>query len=208
MNIIIDCSHFSKSSKQELGGFLTSETNKLSIEYLYFQEKKNNIIINGTFTKIVYSTKEFSMNGLYLYLPFIFAQTKNQRNVYQTRTDHYKKKKQYIDLDTTQPSNYNIIECISEFEDSILKYYKRVFNVEKTSSYTLRNQLMTGTINISLVEGETVSVSDSQSNFGIFNSLMTEDETETKYILKISGIWENAQTIGITYKFIQMKQII
>jgi hypothetical protein len=202
MNIIIDCSHIAKSPKNG-----SSASNNLSIENLYFQEKKNNIIINGTFTKVVYSTGHFSMNGLYLYLPFIFAQNKHQRNVYQTKVDHFKKRKQYIDLDTTQPINYNIIEYISEFEDSILKYYKRVFNVEKTSSYTLRNQLMTGTINISIVDGDTPP--ESQTNFGLFNSLMVhEDEMDHKYILKISGIWENAQTIGITYKFIQMKQVV
>jgi hypothetical protein len=202
MNIIIDCSYIAKISNND-----TQLSNKLSIENLYFQEKKNNIIINGTFTKIVYSTSQFSMNGLYLYLPFIFAQNKHQRNVYQTKIDHFKKKKQYIDLDTTQPVNYNIIEYISDFEDTILKYYKRVFNAEKTSSYTLRNQLMTGTINISLTENE--STTETQSKFGLFNSLIVnEEEIEHKYILKISGIWENAQTIGITYKFIQMKQII
>jgi hypothetical protein len=219
MNIVLDCSYFSQhiSSpylQNELGLIPLVQKqddvkHKLSLQNIFFQEKKNNIIIDGTFTKIVYSTNWFSTNGIYLYIPFIYASTQKRSSVFRPETPLAKKKnnKQYIDLDTTQPINYNIIQSISDFEDIILKYYKKTFQIEKSSSYTLRNQLTTGTINISVTEQEPVN--SEPAHFGAFNSLIVSDEepvSETKYILKISGIWENNHSIGITYKFIQMKK--
>lgn len=215
MNIVLDCSYFTQHiSSPYLHNDLTmipliqkqdDTKHKLSLQNVFFQEKKNNIIIDGTFTKIVYSTNLFSTNGIYLFLPFIYTPILKRNTVFRNES---KRKKQYIDLDTTQPTNYYIIQCISDFEDSLLKYYKKTFQTDKSCSYTLRNQLTTGTINISLPDQE-VAFNDTV-NFGSFNSLMMNDDeivSDTKYILKISGIWENNHSIGITYKFIQMKQL-
>jgi hypothetical protein len=217
MNIVLDCSYFTQHISSP---YLQNELamiplvqkqddmkHKVSLQNIFFQEKKNNIIIDGTFTKIVYSTHLFSTNGIYLFLPFIYAPMQKRTSTFRAEPLSKKKtNKQYIDLDTTQPVNYNIIQCISDFEDAILKYYKKTCQTEKSCSYTLRNQLTTGTINISLPDQE--SPSNDTIHFGSFNSLMThEDDFEMKYILKISGIWENNHSIGITYKFIQMKKI-
>lgn len=36
---------------------------------LFFLEKKQNIIMDGTFTKFIYSNQHFILNSLYLYFP-------------------------------------------------------------------------------------------------------------------------------------------
>ena len=39
------------------------------VGYLYFLQPKQNIIMDGTFSKIIYSNEVFSLNSVYLYLP-------------------------------------------------------------------------------------------------------------------------------------------
>ena len=40
--------------------------NKINIQNIYFTDKKKNIIVDGDFIKILYSTNIFEMNGLYI----------------------------------------------------------------------------------------------------------------------------------------------
>ena len=48
-----------------------------NIRYLY---PKKNTIMDGEFTKILYSKEYVTMNGLYLYIPFTIIERKNNDN--------------------------------------------------------------------------------------------------------------------------------
>jgi hypothetical protein len=76
-----------------------------------------------------------------------------------------------------------IIKTLVEIEYNLLKYYKQFYNVYKNVIYNINNQLVNG--KIKLYREEIPS-------------------HKTKIILKISGIWENVNEIGITYKFLEM----
>ena len=42
---------------------------KVTLPNVYFLDKKTNIIMDGNFTKILYSNDCFTMNGLYILFP-------------------------------------------------------------------------------------------------------------------------------------------
>ena len=38
-------------------------------EYIYYLDSKNNMLMDGIFTKVIYTNEWFTMNGLYINLP-------------------------------------------------------------------------------------------------------------------------------------------
>jgi hypothetical protein len=48
---------------------LVLPTNEIIPEYIYFLDSKNNILMDGFFTKLIYTDEWFTMNGLYINLP-------------------------------------------------------------------------------------------------------------------------------------------
>ena len=48
---------------------LACNISDFEIENTFFLDIKQNIIIDGTFTKIIYSTSNVSFNGIYLIFP-------------------------------------------------------------------------------------------------------------------------------------------
>ena len=154
MNIIVELSNF----------------NRENIQYL---DTKKNIIMNGNFTKIIYSDNNFTLNGIYLHCPFYIEQFDNniQKNI-------------IFNLDDER-----FFSEIIKMERSILDYYKHKNNIEKHPQYLLFNQFVNQHIKLY-----------NQNNM-LFNN------STTQIVLKISGIWENSEYFGLTYKFINMTKI-
>jgi hypothetical protein len=138
----------------------------VNVENVVFLEKKKNIIMDGNFTKIIYTDTCVTINGLYINFPIQYTS--------------YYSNSIYI-LNTL--NNLKIIKTLVEIEYNLLKYYKQFYNVYKNVIYNINNQLVNG--KIKLYREEIPS-------------------HKTKIILKISGIWENVNEIGITYKFLEM----
>ena len=76
--------------------------------------------------------------------------------------------------------NIEIINNLSSVEQQLLNYYTQLNNINKRSVYSLKDNLLSGNIRIY-----------KQNNFN-----------NARLFLKISGIWETDNEIGITYKFI------
>jgi predicted nucleotidyltransferase len=102
---------------------------QFKIENIFLLEKKDNIIIDGYFTKIIYSNNYITLNGIYLKI--------------------------------------NLNDKIYNIENMILEYYRSVTNSNKKCYLSIYKQLKFRTV-----------------------------------ILKISGIWENSDSYGLTYKFL------
>ena len=96
----------------------------------------------------------------------------------QSKEIYYKKNK--LNFDINNNNNKNIINIIKQIEVAILKKYNKTKHI--------KSQLF-----------------DSLSN-GNIKSFINEHNTNTTntyvIILKISGIWENENEIGLTYKFL------
>ena len=48
---------------------ISIDLQKITLSNLFFLDKKSNIIMDGNFTKILYSNELFTMNGLYILFP-------------------------------------------------------------------------------------------------------------------------------------------
>jgi hypothetical protein len=82
--------------------------NDFQIENLHLFEKKKNIVIDGIFTKMIYSDNLLSMNGIYLNFPLelnLNQNTYNNKNIF-----FYSHTK----------NNTNYIKELSLIEDNII----------------------------------------------------------------------------------------
>ena len=82
--------------------------------------------------------------------------------------------------------NSHVINQLEKIEKMILEKYK---NTTKKPEYSIYNQIMNGYIKI---------FTSSPSKYKSINS-------NIQLILKISGLWENDTTYGVTFKFIPIE---
>jgi hypothetical protein len=151
------------------------------IDYIHLLEPKHNIIMNGNFTKIFYSTPFFILNNIFIDFEIVPTEI-HQINSYYTDTNDSKGK--YIMYFDVNSHNTKIINKITEIEKKILEYYLKYRNICKICECTLRNQIM-------------------NKNLKFYKNAANSYENSGKYYLKISGIWENHTHIGITYKVVE-----
>lgn len=137
----------------------------IKMENVFLFDRKSNMIMDGKFTKLVYSLESFTMNGIYMLFPIkIYSINKNI-------------------LYLNSFKNEELINSVSDIEYSILAYYIKFYNIQtKQIQTTLTNNLKGGSVK--------------------YYKEYVYDE-QCRYYLKISGIWENAYEVGITYKIIE-----
>jgi len=176
------------------------QPNDIKLSNIYFSDKKTNIIIDGIFTKIVFSNNCMSMNGIYIDFPL--------KNIMTNKIQS----KNIIQLDII--NNKEVIQKIIDIEKQLLFYYYEYYlhdctmtmksqslytemstnNIEKYKGknmiFNLRNQLQSGYIKYYKDYNE---------------SHFIQKKAESFYI-KISGIWENQTEIGITFKLIEYQK--
>ena len=133
------------------------------IRYLY---SKKNTIMDGNFTKILFSNDYTTMNGLYIILPSLIVTDSTNNN--NTRI-----------LNANSRINAVLIENLRVLEDSLVKHYCTFNSLSKVGDMVLNRQLKSGQIRV------------------YRDNIMTSSR---KYVIKISGIWETAQSVGLTYK--------
>jgi hypothetical protein len=145
-------------------------------ENVFFLDRKRNVVIDGFFSKLLYSDQYFTMNGIFFSIPLQLRKNTTKDNKYIHFYPHDIK------------NIYNITK-LSEIENSIINYYKKNQGVmEKRNNLVLTNQLYNGC-------------------FKIYKENSFPPHQIKKYMLKISGLWESADEVGITYKFIEMIDI-
>lgn len=125
--------------------FIGKKIEQYNENYIHFCEPiKNNIMYEGTFNRILYSTPHFSLNGVYLHI---------QLNNCLKDTSSNKNKCLY-DI----KSNIGIINEIKKIEMNILgKYLKPT----KIPQYKLFEQLMCGSIKLHVKN----NLNTSENNF-------------------------------------------
>jgi hypothetical protein len=122
-----------------------------SINSVIFLNKKENKILTGTFSNIIYSTNDTIFNGIYLKLRNIFGKI-----------------------------NQDDIRELMKIEQSILKFYKKFYDIQKNTAYVIQECFC-------------------DFIYKAQKSLMKPIKSEkSSLIFKISGIWETDEQIGIT----------
>jgi len=160
MNIVLNINHI-------------IEDNHLDRKKISFLDKKRNMIMDGEFTKVIFSDELITLNGLFLNCP-----------LYTQPIDKFQKKNM-IWFQPYHINNLNLIQNFCFLEREILEYYKIYTESKKTPSYILHNQLYSGN----------AKIYKNPSNGETSNSC------EENYVIKISGVWESEDRIGVTYKF-------
>jgi len=175
-----------------------------------FLDTKRNNIMDGEFTKILYSDKCVTLNGVYVICPLhLYPQNMNagvganasasanssivasrQRSINNANIYPYKN---IITFQPNHPINSQIIHQFAQFEKQLIALYKKYTLSKKTPVYSLQNQLSSG---------NTKYYREIQ-----INTIANPSTTNVWHIIKISGIWETSQNIGITYKFLEMYEV-
>ena len=102
--------------------------------------------------------------------------------------------KRIITFDPFSQNNVRLIDRLCTVEREIIERYISEYCPLKTASYSLKNQLMSGTIKYHSENKEIEHTSG-----------MTTHNIKEKCILKISGVWETTTNVGITMKFILLR---
>jgi hypothetical protein len=147
------------------------------INNVFFLDSKRNIIMDGKFSKINYSDKNITLNGIFLNTPF---HVKNFENIVN---------KYILKFDTFNETNMEISKKLIQIEKMLIDNYIITSSPKKRAFYLLREQLEFGSLKL-------------YRDLNISNN----NTSKPVYILKISGIWENNENIGLTYKFIEVYQ--
>lgn len=153
---------------------IVSNVNQISIYNLFFTDKKKNIIVDGSFTKLIYSNNIFSMNGIYLILPLSnFSLNASNNNTFVNFNPYHK-------------SNAYLIQELTKLEYQILDYYRKHNYTNKKISNILSRQLYSGAMRL----------------FKESKHFFDYDVSKLKLVIKISGIWETHTEIGLAIKLL------
>jgi hypothetical protein len=152
------------------------DVKNIDIENIQFLNKTDNIIMDGFFTKLIYSDSNITMSGLYIHFPICIKYINN--NI------------AFFDLN----ENKECIQEILEMEKNILQYYKEFHSLNNNLFFSsIKKQFFTGMIKLN-----SFTIFDREKGNPTFHP-------NNPCVLKISGIWENNGIIGITYKFLQSR---
>ena len=157
-----------------------------NVSNVYFLDKKTNMIMDGIFTKIMYSNSYMIMNGIYIDIPL--------RNCFPI-------KKNVLQLDI--PNNKEILQRLIDIEKQILFYYTQFFissqnaflpnkDKPKIPVFNLKSQIQSGLIKY---YKDADMVDNSRTPRPLRSS--------SGFYIKISGIWENQTEMGITFKLVE-----
>lgn len=108
--------------------FLLLNPLNFHIQNIYFLEKKMNMIMEGFFTKIVYSIDFMTMNGLFFKVPFTLPNS----------SSHF--------ISISRSGHKDIIQRLSSIEKHLIQYYMMFYNSNKTPVYLLKSQLQRGQV--------------------------------------------------------------
>ena len=145
--------------------------NQYDINNIYYCDSiKNNVVNDGTFIRLIYSTDYFMTNGVNISVPFSDVTIEKYYNKYKCTFN--------------VSNNRNNIESIYNIEKEILD---KINTKSKIIQTKISDQLKNG-------------------NFKIFSENIDKQTNVQLFILKISGIWETDNYIGLTFKFCKINQ--
>jgi len=156
---------------------ISIDLQKVSLTNIYFSDKKRNIIMDGNFTKILYSNEWFTMNGLYVLFPI--EKLQNDKNIHNN----------LLKFNPYQSNNLHIVQDFSKLEYRIIEYYKNTYHCKSKVSNFLSKQLYSGSMKL---------YKESHS--------LDYEKKNILFIIKISGVWETAEDVGLTFKLIEVSE--
>ena len=159
---------------------LTIQLDEFDYKHIILCEAiKNSIILYNNFYKLLYSNELITFNGIYI--------------LFNLNYTHIIKDKIFFDIS----NNLDIVEKINIIEYKILD----ILSIKKEKQLKLKEFLNNGIIKFSYSDYQEID-----NNFIRLKKI--NNANVENFILKISGIWENKDYIGITFKIINVRNII
>lgn len=112
------------------------DISQIHIQNIFFLDSKKNIIIDGKFTKIIYSDELLTTNGVYISTVF------NSTNVDKLMN------KYILKFPYSDKSNAKLANELSQIEQSIIEYYKHISNSNKTMVLSLTDNMRNGCVKL------------------------------------------------------------
>ena len=109
---------------------------QVNLQNLFFLDSKKNIIMDGKFTKILYSDELLTTNGISVIIPF--------HNTTIDKTYN----KTMLKFQTSDSSNVRITNELARIEKYILEYYKQISSNTKSATTTLNDHMKNGNVKI------------------------------------------------------------
>ena len=160
---------------------ITLNLSKFVLSNVYFLDTKKNIIMDGNFSKLIFSNEWFVMNGLYILFPIEHTGSEKIMNKTQIRFNPF------------QQYNQIVINEFSKLEKNILEYYRQIRGCNCKIVPLLHKQMMIGFMKTNKEYKKQFSINENNRNI--------------QYVLKISGIWETQEEIGLTYKLFEVNEL-
>jgi len=155
---------------------LVIHKDKFKTYFVSFIERNPNMIIDGVFSKILYTTNHFITNGIYIEFPVIPTISKNSTN----------------ELEFDPNKNNQLLHFFISMEKKILQLYQQFFQLShKHYAYDLETKLSSGSCKIY-----------PSVHYQKYTTITSP--TNSTYYIKISGIWETEHQIGLTYKIVRI----
>ena len=151
---------------------------------VYFTEKKvNTHIPNSTFNRIMYSTTDFMMNGIYIQFEMFVRQIDQNFNIYNCA------------FDPNHEHNQTMMTIFQRIEGGILDKWLRLEHSSASASALSSSPRHKSMDIIQQLRAGVISVWKNEFHYN-------DKPHFQHFIIKISGVWENEGGCGLTYKFI------
>jgi hypothetical protein len=137
----------------------------------FFIDKKKNIIVNGSFSRLLYSNSFFVMNGLHFEFPIVDYRIVNTNQNSELIFSPYK------------DTNMSYVSDFVKIENTLLTNYNMIYGTKKSFSGVLSKQLHSG-------------------NMKLYRNLQKRRTQPQQLVIKISGIWETDNEIGLATKLL------
>ena len=153
---------------------LKQENDIRFVDEIRFLYSKQNTVMDGEFTKILFSRENFTMNGLHLLFPIVIDPRCN--------------KTEYVNHIRSIHNNFQLnAKLIHDFcllEKNLLTQYKKYSRCDKQVEFCFHKQISTKQLRVY-----------TESNRNVRANVI---------IIKISGVWESRNQIGMTYKIVEL----
>jgi len=95
--------------------------------------------------------------------------------------------KNIIKFNPYSANNLHVIQDFSKIEYRIIEYYKTMNRCSRKTSNLLSKQMYSGKMKV-------------------YKEMNNNTEEKKSYVIKISGVWESKEEVGITYKLIEVNE--
>ena len=194
---------------------IAQQLNQFNIEdILYSEAIKNTVIDNSKFIRIITSNENIIINGIFLYISLkcnVYDNIKEQKQKFV-----FKKEQNLLCISLLQSIEQQILHkglvlnknkqlrLSKQLDDGFIKVYNKKLSYETENNLERsKKDSQKDSQKDSNLDNYNVKQTDSNTfiTVGSNNLTTVKEDTLCKFILKISGIWENDKEYGITYKF-------